>query len=192
MRLVRLVTVATFGVVLLLFASGCGSTTAGDPSPSAGDSAQRGSPPSASGAELVSPKAAVRMLKETDPCNLLDRDDRAELDITSPGKTDNYRKIRGCHWEFDQGEILITIGAHHGLDSFKLSEQQGGGKLSSLTINGRAAKQQRSAHGGCDLALRVTDTSRVDIQVALEDESQSCAGAQQVARLVEPHLPSVK
>jgi hypothetical protein len=192
MRPARL-TAATAGALLALLTAACGSTTTGNPNPSPSDSTQpdpssTSTTPSSPGTKVTSPKDAVRMLKHTDPCDLLSNADLAELKITSPGETADSNSSRGCGWESDQSVITVAIRSHQSIDTFKL----GDGKLSTIKINGREAKQQRGEDGGCDVTVRVTDDSRVDILVDLRDESKSCAGAKQVARLVEPHLPSVQ
>lgn len=134
----------------------------------------------------------MRVLGHTDPCDLLSKSDLAELKIPSPGKRLDSGSSRACAWQDTQVSILITTHLHRGIDALGRSGQQGSDDVRLITINGRDARQESLAKRVCQVSVPVTGTSRVDIAVSLGDPSQTCAGAQQVARLVEPHLPSVR
>lgn len=176
---------------MALILTGCSSTTSGDPTSQAGaPSASTTKQDSTSASASASPGEALQELKQIDPCDLLNPSERKALGISKPGKEDDTKDSRGCQWRAqtnqDHASILTSIRDHQGINTVKTPKEST--PVKSIKINGRAAKQQ-TVNATCLVAVSVTKTSRVDITTSLDDASKSCAAAQQVAKVVEKHLP---
>lgn len=185
----RTATLAAAGCLALLV-TGCSSTATGDPTSSAtGDAAPTSSSATSSSATSTasSPAGAVQQLKDTDPCDLLTAAELKSLGVTEAGKPDDSVTSRGCMWHYGHtGTFSVAIRAEQGIDS--LYKHNNGGTITSKTINDRPAMQEDNGDG-CAVAVSVTKTSRVDTSAILDHADKDCAAAQQVAKVVEKHLP---
>jgi hypothetical protein len=179
----RLVVLPVMAALMGLAA--CNNSTPGNAvTSSTGTSTSTNSPSStASGSGL----AAIQ------PCDLLTSTELSQNGLTSNGPSTGSG-ARRCRWDniaYDNG-LGYTIGADvrdgQGLKDFNTA----GYSLNDDPIGRHQAKQAQQTNGdGCIVSIGVTTTSRVDVLASngAADVNQSCALANQYAKLIEPKLP---
>lgn len=191
MRNLRLAAATAGTCLIAALISACGGSTGGDPSLVPTTSSDTGATHSStSTTHKTSSQNPVQTLENTKPCDLLSKHEVEQLGLTDENRSDSV-KSRGCSWHYGTASVGVAIRAHQSIDTFHLSQAQGGKAVKPIKINGRAAKEQPNVSGGCAVTVRVTNTSRVDVQVQGLAPSKSCAAARQVAEVVETHLPGM-
>jgi hypothetical protein len=173
-----LVAAALFGV------AACTNSTSGNgtPAPTAGSGPTSGGPTS-SGSGLTS----------IQPCNLISSDIASQNQLGTPTPV-NEGDARACTWQnttANNGEgygIEIGIRDNQGINDVITA----GGTESTDNIGSHPGRQLKSAQSGtCLVAIGVTSSSRVDLQVnGGTDPNYGCQVANQFAKLIEPNLPA--
>lgn len=125
-------------------------------------------------------------LADTDPCTLLTKAELAQLQPKREPERQKRSLVDSCNLRLPGYAAGVDIRTDVGLSEVRAN----GGQITDTTINGRKAKQVSGqvAGNGCLVALDVTESSRVDVQVA-GDGTEQCAKAKQIAELVAPKLP---
>jgi hypothetical protein len=77
--------------------------------------------------------------------------------------------------------VLVSILTSGGLSAF--------GKGTPVSVGSHQGMQDDQGVAGCEVAIGVTASSRVDVTATVNSGS-GCTQALQVAKLIEPHLPS--
>ena len=117
---------------------------------------------------------------------------KAKLRITTEGEPRNILGSRGCQWKVrgSQDTYIFGVGL---LDKAGISDIPSEVPVEQLpNIGQHQAVLSRGASGTtpCAVILRVTDSSRAEMQVvAGTDVNKACELAMELARLVEPELP---
>lgn len=174
----RLAAVQLFAVALFGLAA-CNNSTSGTATPGGG-SGPTGGTGSVSTASLQ-------------PCDLISTSDATQLQLTETGAV-NEGAARACKWSKPvdingQNGFAVEVGIRdsQSLDSINST----GYTVTQDNIGSHQGKQASLDIGGsCFVALGVGGSARVDVQVAGgTDTSSSCQFANEVAKVVEPHLP---
>ncbi len=179
-------------VFALVLAGGaaCSNDTAGSPLPSPaktdGTTTTRSTEPS--GTETGGSGGSLTSL---DPCDLVSSSAVEALGITGSPKDEEIGKVRSCSWRVDKSSIAdsytITVAL---FEQLGLKDVAADGEVKELKVGSHDAGQSyRRGGGGCAVSLAVTESSRVDVQVAGGDKEKLCAPALDAAKLVEPELP---
>jgi len=173
--------VAALIAVALFELVACGQSTHGTATP--GTSAGR--PATTGGASTTS----------LQPCDLLTSADASALQLTAQGGPTNFGGARTCEWRKP-----VDINGQNGFstriairDSQSLSDITSAGyTVTQDNVGSHQGKQAAlDGGGGCLIAIAVSNTSRVDVDISGgTDTASSCQFANQVAKVVEPHLPS--
>lgn len=124
-------------------------------------------------------------LASLDPCSLLNASEASNADLPSSGQADQVGTSRTCDYQSTDYVVLVGIRTDGGLSAFNNT----GGVITSPTIGSHQAKQQTEGPDSCVIAIGVTATSRVDVQVTASGSLPPCPEAQKVAQAVEPKLP---
>ncbi len=170
-------------VAAIVGLSACSSQRPG--SPTAAASSTTGSPSSRAGAD---PLASV------DPCSLITSAELASNGL-QPGKIVNAPGARACSWNrpddgatIDGYLIQIAIYDTAGLDQLNTSV----GTASDYSVGKYQGKLLRYKAGlTCTVALGITSTSRIDIDVITSTSvDQSCTLVERVAPAVVSHFPA--
>jgi len=118
-----------------------------------------------------------------DPCSLLTDAEAAGLNAGS-GKPDDSGRSRACVFDDAQGfSMTVTIYDNGGLGDISAS----GGKESTTIGRHGAVKYLNGIT--CGVAIKTSETSRVDVTSSADSDQRSCDIAMQVAQLVEKKLP---
>ncbi|WP_085978115.1 DUF3558 domain-containing protein [Saccharomonospora glauca] len=125
-----------------------------------------------------------------DPCELLTADDLAEVGEFEKEYMEGGG-ARSCRWQetFESGGNGFTFGLSvrdaQGIDTVK----DIGNGLKQDEVNQRpTVSTQDPMSGDCTLALKLSDSSRVDVTVLGEG---GCEIAEVIAGMVEPRLPEL-
>ncbi|OQO93233.1 hypothetical protein B1813_12015 [Saccharomonospora piscinae] len=176
---------ATF--LILITISGCSNGECGyaEPHASAGTSLS----------ELpATVPSSVLESASIDPCELI-----SVVDLADVGEFDSEYKegggARSCFWQADfesgSGGFTFTVGVRdsQGIDTVN----DIGNGVKQREVNQRAAvSTQDPASGDCVMALRLDDSSRVDVTVLGGSEvNNSCEIAEIISGILEPRLPEV-
>jgi hypothetical protein len=164
-----------------LSVSGCSTSQSGTASPVSSDNA----PPSASSSGSATGQPSVAAI---DPCGILTAADLAQFGSFNPGKPQTPSGARSCAWD---GRIVNASDPAFAVridvrDTAGINDGPAG---DSAEVNGRPAVQSSlPAAGDCAIRLKMTDKSRVDVDVTgLVDKA--CDVASKLAYIVEPRLP---
>lgn len=151
---------------------GSGAASSADPSPNS----------------TPSPSSTGTFLPYNDPCTLLSSSDLQELGSSTPPSRDDLVSSHGCSFDTTNASIDVGVRINAGLAAF----QANGGKITTMTVGDHQAKEVLDRTDSCVIALGVTNTSRVDVTVTADKETEACPIAQQVAHLIEPKLPAAR
>lgn len=122
---------------------------------------------------------------DLDPCQLLSAKDQVGMGLTEPPEKDTALS-NACVYVMGRTVISMKVRLNQGITQV----QDVGGQIHELTVNGRAAKKVTGQPaGGCLVAVGIAASSRVDIQVAGDDDAEDCVTAEKAAKFVEPKLP---
>lgn len=165
---------------LLVSIAACGSSNnGGTPTTTAGASSATSSPTTTTSTTSAS-------LATTDPCSLLPASAATNLGYPAQGKSQTSGGQPDCVWAGTLGVADALILTKLGLSQL----QPSGGTLTDVTVGSHQAKQLDEGGGACVISLGVTLTSRVDVQLVANNNSQACPGVLALAKAVEPNLPS--
>ncbi|WP_232283884.1 DUF3558 family protein [Saccharomonospora cyanea] len=129
-----------------------------------------------------------------DPCGLISAEDLAEV-----GEFETeYQEGGGsryCVWQegFESGGngfgFSVGVRDSQGIDAVR----DIGGGVDPTEVNQRpAVKTEDPVSGDCMLAVKISDSSRIDVTVLGEDgDGDSCGLAEVIAGMVEPRLPEL-
>jgi hypothetical protein len=181
----RVVVLAGLALVLASVAA-CSSSVGGSgfPTPAtsagttSGDSTGSGggdTTPSGTGSSGTS-------LANTDPCSLLSSSDAATAGLQTPGTSDQVGSEPACDYIGSQYTVIVAVLTQGGLSVFSGS--------TSMPIGSHPGALKDSGGAGCQVAIGVTSSSRVDVAATSKTGGSGCAEAESVAKLVEPHLPA--
>jgi hypothetical protein len=170
---VPLVAAALFGLVA------CGNSTGGTPTPATA------SPPTSGNADGSGVSTAA-----VQPCDLISASDATELQLTKGGPL-SEGAARACTWSKPvdtngQNGYTVEIGVR---DNQSVSTFDSGGFTVTQDNIGRHQGIQAVGGGGCFVVIGVGTSSRVDVFVSTTDSTAAIQFANQVAKVVEPHLP---
>lgn len=181
----RVAAAVALGAVALV-GTACSTSEGGQASP------QTGSTQQATTAESSHPSSNGTPLAAIQPCSLLTADDLSKYGTFPEGSPDNVDYTRGCKFQKDR-ESPTDAGRVVSVD---IREKQGIGDINGMgkgvdhtEANGRKLAQV-PGEGLCMIAIGVTESSRVDINVtATEGTNKSCNIADEIAVQVESKLP---
>jgi hypothetical protein len=172
----RLVAVAGMATLMVGVAA-CGNSTAGNVIPTTTTTA------SSTTSQPTTTSSSIS-LASTDPCSLLPASAATSLGYPAQGKPGTAGTAPDCEWDGTPGAANIGILATLGLSQMVPDR----GTPVDITVGSHQAKQLDQGIG-CRIALGVTPTSRVDVQVTTTTGSP-CAAVLALAKAVEPNLPS--
>jgi hypothetical protein len=184
----RLVVLASLALAFVSVAA-CSSPTGGSGIPTfttTGGNGAAGGSSSAAGSVTTSGSGGSSgsgggSLANADPCSLLSSSDAATAGLSAPGTKDQVGAEPSCDYVGSNGTLIVGILTSGGISVF--------GKGTPVSIGSHQGMQDDQGDTGCEVAIGVTDSSRVDI-TATENTGSACPQALQVAKLIEPHLPS--
>jgi hypothetical protein len=185
-------TVALAVVVGGLIVAGCGggdaSRTTADRTPETiadGDRPQiPTTEPTSEPSPTPTPAAAKAATAGLDPCALLTASEERQIGLT-PGRPRQVGLARSCEWTASR--YALSVAAFDTLGARDLVSDT---KPRDLRIGSHAARQGTGGVNSCVYALGVSKTSRVDVIVAADGNTQrGCRIARRIAPLVEPKLP---
>lgn len=138
----------------------------------------------------TTPTRASTISSSIDPCELISANDLAEV-----GKFESEHKegggARSCYWQnsFEDGgdgfTFAVSVRDSQGIETVN----DNGGGIQSTEVNQRpAVSTEDPKFGDCTFAMKIDDSSRVDITVT--DEG-ACEIAEVIAGMVEPRLPEL-
>jgi hypothetical protein len=162
---------------LMVGVAACGGGNVGNVIPTTTTTASTSSAPTTTSSSSAS-------LASTDPCALLPASAATSLGYPAQGKSGTSGPAPDCEWDGTPGVANIAILATLGVSQVVPD----GGTPVDITVGSHQAKQLDQGIV-CRIALGVTPTSRVDVQVATTTGSP-CAGTLALAKAVEPNLPS--
>jgi hypothetical protein len=168
---------------LALGAAGCGSTVPGQPAASGVTSGGGPMLPT----ELTAPSSGLQLTDQ--PCSLLSSSDLQQLNASSPPSTTMSGPDQACQVLTSSGAVEVAVVKGQGLAQATFS-----GPTTPVTIGQHQGVKYPTPNdsAGCIVAFAVTGSSRVDIVTEQDDDNPAdpCAFTMQIARLVEPHLPT--
>ena len=180
---------AGVAALVLLGSSGCSRQEAGFAEPQSPSGAPGVSSPLASASSPAHPASL-----SIDPCELVSAEDLADV-----GEFETeYQEGGGsryCVWQegFESGgngfSFSVGVRDSQGIDAVR----DIGGGVDPTEVNQRpAVKTEDPVSGDCMLAVKVSDSSRIDVTVLGEDgDGDSCGLAEVIAGMVEPRLPEL-
>lgn len=183
---VRMVVAGAF--LLLPAISACSATESGFANPQSSSSVSLGE------TQTTVPSSEKPSSSSIDPCELLSAEDLAEV-----GKFETENKEGGgaryCVWQegFESGgtgfSFSVGVRDSQGIESVN----DIGGGVDPTEVNQRpAVKTEDPVTGDCTLAVKISDSSRVDVTILGEDGAgDSCGLAKVIADLIEPRLPEL-
>jgi hypothetical protein len=186
----RSVLLVTALAVVLGGASACsgGSAVAGDPT---GVPAGNSTTTTSKGTTPSTSTGSTNPLAGKDPCSLLTPSAKATLGV-SGGEKSNAGSSRGCKWQLraasgDLNLFAIDILDRQGIKDLPPAAKQ----LADVGTHKAAQTSGNGGPGSCSVIMGVGDKSRVESTVvAGTDTQKACDLALQMAKLVEPELPS--
>lgn len=124
------------------------------------------------------------------PCSLLDEADLAGYgSFQEPAEKDTGGS-RACDWQTQPGaNDSLVIGVNIWDDQGVADVNDAGNGVDRTQANGRDLARTVIGTRVCLLAIGVTESSRVDVQVTASDAQRACEVADEVAGKVEPKLP---
>ncbi|WP_232284056.1 DUF3558 family protein [Saccharomonospora glauca] len=180
---------AVAGAILLLpTISGCATTESGFAN------SQTSSNVSLGETQTTVSSSAKPSSSSIDPCELVSAEDLADV-----GEFETeYQEGGGsryCVWQegFESGgngfSFSVGVRDSQGIDAVR----DIGGGVDPTEVNQRpAVKTEDPVSGDCMLAVKVSDSSRIDVTVLGEDgDGDSCGLAEVIAGMVEPRLPEL-
>lgn len=179
----RLVMLAGLATLTIGLAACTGGPTLGQPTaaPTGGtSSAGQDTAP-------ASPSSAAGGLPVSQPCSLVSAAQLSALGVTAQPTKEQVGTAPSCDVETDQDTIILSIRTNGGLDSF--TEAATGGPVHDTTVGSHQAKQSVGNSRSCIIAIGVTASSRVEVTVTGNGDTDPCPVAQTVAKDVEPNLP---
>jgi hypothetical protein len=187
----RFALVATMGLVSAVVLAGCTSETPGLPSGttvSTGDSPGGG--PFPTGGQSTPKSSATTTpsgpMANTSPCSLVSAADVSALGLKDQ-REDKSLKSPACVYSYSAstGSLRVVI-----YNTLSIKDIQDRTQLTSIPVGKHEAVRGFTAAGGCAIAIKVTDTSRVDVVAGINgDEQKSCELALPAAQAVEKNLP---
>ena len=167
----QVIVLAAFAVALVGVA-GCGGTTVGRASP-----VVRTSPPTSS--------STRDGLPVNQACSLLSSADFQQLGASSPPSQEMVGTAHACEFNSDEFALGVAIRTNVGLAGFVPLERA----VHDTTIGRHQAREETSDGYSCDIAIGVSASSRVDIDVSGDGTTNPCPTALTLARMVERRLP---
>lgn len=172
------------GVTLLAAASGCSAEERGVAEP--GFSA--GNPSSDAATSLPSSTAPASV--SIDPCGLLSTEDLAEVGKFESEYSEDG-SARSCYWQRSAvggGDVFTFVLSVRDGQNIESVNDNGSG-VHAEEVNQRPAVSTEDPRlGDCTFAMKIDDSSRVDVTVTGED---GCEIARVIAGMVEPRLPEM-
>lgn len=188
----RSILVASVLVALTGSLVACKSETPGLPGASSGTtptSGNGGGPFSETETSNPTTKNSVSAgpLANMKACSLLTSADVSSFGVAPTGtEDDSIKGTRDCSYRKSGS---FTIGATI-YDEVGIKDVTDRGTLTPLTIGSHEAVQGMSSGGVCAIALKTSETSRVDATGnAVADDKKACDLARQVADILEKKLP---
>jgi hypothetical protein len=121
-------------------------------------------------------------------CSLLTASDISALSLKDQREDTSTGTNPACVYSYSASTANLRVVIYPQLG---VGDIQGRTKLTQVNVGKHDAIQGITGAGGCAIAIKVTDTSRVDVVAALNgDEQKSCALALPAAQAVEKNLPS--
>ena len=180
-------------VTIMIAASlgACKSETSGLPSAQPGTtSTGSGGPFSATsppGTSSTSTSAAPSPMAKISPCSLLTSSDLASLQVKGEGTEDKLDYSRACEYSYTTNTYLLGVSI---FDELGLKDITGRDQLQQIKVGSHEAVQGVSPGGVCVIAMKITESSRVEAGVSAgAHEQQACDLALPAAKLVESKLP---
>ena len=146
------------------------------------------SAPGASATTTATTTAATSAvsLATVDPCSLLSSSEAADIALDPHGEAMRVNGARGCAWHGSVYSATVSIQPSQGLSALS------GADPSAVQLTRHpAVERQDGDTGACLVAIGISTTSRVDVDVTGEDYVVAqCAHADGIARLIEPRMPA--
>ncbi|RSM76991.1 hypothetical protein DMH04_35685 [Kibdelosporangium aridum] len=183
-------TILAASVVALVAATlvACTSETPGLPAPGGTSVTNRPTVPGGGGSTGTTKPSGTNAespLRDADPCALFTSADAAALGA-GPGQRDDETQSRGCVFTASgKFNLRVLTFAERGTKDVVAT-----GGTKELPPVGKHQAVQAIFGQACAISLAVTETSRVDMVVSANGDTQKgCQIAAQVAQVVEPKLP---
>lgn len=177
------------GSVLLIGVASCSSEESGVAE------LQHSELPMASESGSSNETSAAPVSQSIEPCELLSVNDLVGYGDFNEGEYEEVGEARTCYWQLSsKGGVEGFIVSLNVRDSQSVdSVNDVGGGIDEYEVDGRAAARVANPRfGDCTIALAVDSQSRVDVVInGLSSVDESCPIAEDVAGLVEPHLPEI-
>lgn len=180
--------------VVVFSLAACTTQTAGNPSGTGENGSSASSSPATAGSSANSGVAGLNA------CDLLTSEEVVQFNAQGPGDEQDTKTsgaTSACGWlgrsSTDRSVSFgVLVRASQGIDELQTQAQASGGTVTTGSLNGREARQASLASGGCILALKVGEHSRVDMSVVIggvTDSTEACQVASKLGNIVEPKLP---
>jgi len=170
----------------------CKSETPGLPGPQntttkSGGGGPFTDPNTSSGPTSGSSSGTLGPLAKTSACALLTESDVAPLGASGPGvEDDRLPRTRDCEYT-KSGSFKLGITIY---DDLGIKDVQDFGNPKTMTVGKHDAIQGEDPGGACAVAMKTTETSRVDaVATANGDVKKACDLALSLAQVVEKKLP---
>jgi hypothetical protein len=190
----RVVAISALAALSLGLAGCGGGAVAGQPSAGGGATgatvAPSSAPTASGGSSPSSGSSGGGSLSSEQACSLVSSADLQQLNASSPPSNGMTGPAKDCEIDTASGLVQVTI------IELGLSQLQPQGPITDVTVGGHQAKKMPSSSDNehCTIAIGVSDSSRVDVDVetgSLDGPAvDACTFATQAAQLVEPHLPA--
>lgn len=172
------------GAVFLAAVSGCSAGERGiaEPQVSANNPSRE--------VTTSAPSSAAPISASIEPCDLISAEDLAHVgEFESEYSEDG--SARSCYWQRSAvggGDVFTFALSVRDTQSIETVKDNGGG-LHADEVNQRPAVATEDPNlGDCTFAMKIDDSSRIDITVTGED---GCEIAKEIAGMVEPRLPEL-
>ncbi|MEV4317678.1 DUF3558 family protein [Actinocrispum sp. NPDC049592] len=189
----RFAMAATLGVACVATLVGCSSQTPGVPS--AGSTAGQGGPSgdpfptsAKSSSTPSSSKPPKGPLAGAAPCTLLGASDISALGLKDQKEGLAVGDSRSCDFHYSGfiASLKVAIYDEHGIGDVQDRTQ-----LTQMPVGKHEAVRGYTGAGGCAFAIKITESSRVDVVASRDgNEQKSCELALPAAQAVEQKLPS--
>jgi hypothetical protein len=172
----------------------CSSTTTGQGTPvTTPAQGSTGGPGTGSPSSGGSSGGGGSALASVQPCNLLSSATLSQFGL-SKTQSITIPAARPCDWT----KPVDINGANGYSVEIAIRDSQGikdinaaGNTVTEDNVGSHDGRLvQADAGGGCIVVIGVGDSSRVDVSVAGTDTNQACSVANQLAKVVEPQLPT--
>ncbi|TCO65283.1 DUF3558 family protein [Actinocrispum wychmicini] len=178
-------TVAVLVMSLGACTSKTGGIAGGSPTTSStggsGPSSRSSSPPATSSSK----SGASSPTKNIATCSLLTSGDMSSLQLTG-GTESNLTSSRGCDYHYTSNTYSFGTAIY---DALGVKDIQGNPQLQPVKIGNHDAVQF-VVSSICIIAIKVTESSRVEVSVAANGDAQkACSLARPGAEIVEKKLP---